>query len=126
MKTLVQIKSFLFILLFMAKSLTAQENELSKTYVQQGDQIKYTEFYKNGQIAQTGFFFNGKNHGLWSSYNQDGTKKSEGTFQNGKKVDAWFFWNESILIEVTYKDNIVQQAVQWDKSEILASKELEE
>ena len=126
MKTIVQIKSFIFILFFMAMPLIAQEDGLSKTYVQQGDQIKYTEFYKNGQIAQTGFFLNGKNHGLWTSFNQDGTKKSEGTFENGKKVDAWFFWNESILIEVTYKDNTVQQAIQWDKSEVLASKELEE
>ena len=58
--------------------------------------------------------------------NLDGTKKAEGNFKNGKKVDDWFFWNESVLIEVTFKNNTVLKAIQWDKSEILASKELEE
>lgn len=126
MKALIQIFSYIFLFFFMAMPLTAQESELTKTYVQQGDQIKYTEFYKNGQIAQTGYFLNGKNHGLWTSYKQDGTKISEGTFENGKKVDAWFFWNETTLIEVTYKDNTVKQAIQWGKAAVLASKELEE
>jgi antitoxin component YwqK of YwqJK toxin-antitoxin module len=122
MRTLQQLRNFSFILFFMVMPLTAQENGLSKTYVQEGDQIRYTEYFKNGQIAQTGYFLNGKNHGLWTSYNQDGSKKSEGTFENGKKVDAWFFWDKTILIEVTFKDNMIEHAIQWDKSEILASK----
>jgi antitoxin component YwqK of YwqJK toxin-antitoxin module len=122
MRTLQQLRNFSFILFFMVMPLTAQENGLSKTYVQEGDQIRYTEYFKNGQIAQTGYFLNGKNHGLWTSYNQDGSKKSEGTFENGKKVDDWFFWDKTILIEVTFKDNMIEHAIQWDKSEILASK----
>jgi antitoxin component YwqK of YwqJK toxin-antitoxin module len=110
----------------MVTPLIAQENEISKTYVEEGDQIRYTEYFKNGQIAQTGYFLNGKNHGFWTSYYQDGTKKSEGKFENGKKVDAWFFWNNTILIEVTFKDNSIENVIQWDKSEILASKQQED
>mgnify|MGYP000414897488 FL=1 len=125
MKMITQFKNSIFIFLFIAMPLTAQENDKSKSYVQEGDQIKYTEFHTNGQIAQTGYFLNGKNHGLWTSFNLDGTKKSEGTFNNGQKVDAWFFWNDKVLIEVTYKNNAVEKAIQWDQSEVLASKDLE-
>ena len=125
MKMIAQFKNSILIVLFIAMPLSAQENDESKSYVLEGDQIKYTEFHDNGQIAQTGYFLNGKNHGLWTSFNEDGTKKSEGTFENGKKVDDWFFWNDAVLIEVTYKDNNVQKAIQWDKSEVLASKDME-
>ena len=126
MNTLQQLKNYSFLLFLMVTPLIAQENEISKTYVEEGDQIRYTEYFKNGQIAQTGYFLNGKNHGFWTSYYQDGTKKSEGKFENGKKVDAWFFWNNTILIEVTFKDNSIENVIQWDKSEILASKQQED
>ena len=126
MKTYTYFHFFVAVFSLISISLTAQDNELKKTYLQEGDQVRYIEFYSNGQIAQTGFFLNGKNHGLWTSYKLDGTKKAEGNFKNGKKVDDWFFWNESVLIEVTFKNNTVLKAIQWDKSEILASKELEE
>jgi len=120
-----QVKNTILIVLFTVLPLSAQENDESKTYVFEGDKIKYTEFYPNGQVIQTGYFLNGKNHGIWTSYNQDGTKKAEGTFENGKKTDAWFFWNDAILIEVTYKNNRIQKAIQWDKSEVLASKDFD-
>ncbi len=126
MNTLQLLKNYSFLLFLMVTPLIAQENEISKTYVEEGDQIRYTEYFKNGQIAQTGYFLNGKNHGFWTSYYQDGTKKSEGKFENGKKVDAWFFWNNTILIEVTFKDNSIENVIQWDKSEILASKQQED
>ena len=41
----------------------------------------------------------------------------------GIKQIVGFFWNEGILIEVDYKDNIVQSATKWDKAESLASKD---
>ena len=126
MNTLQLLKNYSFLLFLMVTPLIAQENEISKTYVEEGDQIRYTEYFKNGQIAQTGYFLNGKNHGFWTSYYQDGTKKSEGKFENGKKVDAWFFWNNTILIEVSFKDNSIENVIQWDKSEILASKQQED
>lgn len=126
MNTLQLLKNYSFLLFLMVTPLIAQDNEISKTYVEEGDQIRYTEYFKNGQIAQTGYFLNGKNHGFWTSYYQDGTKKSEGKFENGKKVDAWFFWNNTILIEVTFKDNSIENVIQWDKSEILASKQQED
>ena len=124
MKTKAYSTLFFSLFCFISIALTAQENKVKKTYLQEGDQIRYIEFYQNGQIAQTGYFLNGKNHGLWTSYNPDGTKKAEGNFKNGKKVDAWFFWNDAVLIEVTFKNNSVFKAIQWDKSEVLASKEL--
>ena len=116
-------RNTIFIILFTVLPLSAQENDESKTYVFEGDKIRYTEFYPSGQVLQTGYFLKGKNHGIWTSYNQDGTKKAEGTFENGKKVDAWFFWNDAVLIEVIYKNNSIQKAIQWDKSEVIALKD---
>ena len=57
------------------------------------------------------------------SYNSEGIKLSKGVYDKGKKTDRWFFWNKGILIEVDYKDNIVQNATKWDKAESLASKD---
>ena len=45
------------------------------------------------------------NHGDWVSYDLHGNKISEGSFESGKKVNRWFFWNGDSLIEVDYKDN---------------------
>ena len=118
-----QVRNIILIILLTVLPLSAQENDGPKTYVFEGDKIKYTEFYPNGQVLQTGYFLKGKNHGIWSSFNQDGTKKAEGTFENGKKIDAWFFWNDAVLIEVIYKNNSIQKAIQWDKSEVIALKD---
>ena len=82
--------------------------------------IDKTIIFNPGECAG---FLKGKNHGIWSSYNQDGTKKAEGTFENGKKIGAWFFWNDAVLIEVIYKNNSIQKAIQWDKSEVIALKD---
>ena len=50
------------------------------------------------------------------------TSKERGGFSKGKKVDRWFFWNEGVLLEVDYKDNVVQSAIKWGNAELLASK----
>ena len=112
-----------FFFLSFGSIIMAQENGYRKTYIQEGELIKFSEYYENGQLAQTGFLLDGKNHGVWQSYDINGIKKSKGVFLKGKKVDRWFFWNNGQLLEVDYKNNIVQSAIKWGDAKLIASKE---
>ena len=51
-----------------------------------------------------------------------GQKNLKVCFQ-GNKVDRWFFWNNGQLLEVDYKNNIVQSAIKWGNAKLIASKE---
>ncbi|MGD1980689.1 MAG: nicotinic acid mononucleotide adenyltransferase [Flavobacteriaceae bacterium] len=116
-------KHFVYITLFTLSSLVAQENEAKRTFTQVGELIQFTEYHDNGELSQTGYFLDGKNHGVWVSYDRNGVKRSKGVFSQGKKVDRWFFWNEGALLEVDYKDNILQSAIKWGNAELIASKD---
>lgn len=116
-------KHFVYITLFTLSSLVAQENEAKRTFIQVGELIQFTEYHDNGELSQTGYFLDGKNHGVWVSYDRNGVKRSKGVFSQGKKVDRWFFWNEGALLEVDYKDNILQSAIKWGNAELIASKD---
>ncbi len=116
-------KHLIYITLFAFGSLIAQEKEPKRTYIQEGELIHFKEFHDNGELSQTGYFLEGKNHGVWVSFDREGVKRSKGVFSNGKKVDRWFFWNEGVLLEVDYKDNVVQSATKWGNAELLASKD---
>ena len=108
----------------MFGTLQAQEKVIKKkTFIQQDELIKFEEYHDNGILSQTGYFLDGKNHGIWMSYNPKGIKLSKGVYDKGKKSDRWFFWNQSILIEVYYKDNVIQSVTKWNKAESLASKD---
>ena len=113
-------KTFILTLVFLAgTAIYAQEKEVVRTV----KTVKISTYHDNGVLAQSGHQFKGKNHGIWMSYNSQGIKLSKGVYDKGDKTDRWFFWNEGILIEVDYKDNIVQSATKWDKAESLASKD---
>lgn len=116
-------KHFVYITLFTLSSLVAQENKAKRTFTQVGELIQFTEYHDNGELSQTGYFLDGKNHGVWVSYDRYGVKRSKGVFSQGKKVDRWFFWNEGALLEVDYKDNILQSAIKWGNAELIASKD---
>lgn len=116
-------KQLIYITLFTFGSLVAQETEPKRTFVQEGDLIHFNEYHDNGELSQTGYFLEGKNHGVWVSFDRQGVKRSKGVFSKGKKVDRWFFWNEGVLLEVDYKDNVVQSAIKWGNAELLASKD---
>ena len=123
MRNIAMKKYFIYIIFFTFGSSLAQDKKPKRILTQQGEIIKFEEYHDNGILSQTGYFLDGKNHGIWMSYNSQGIKLSKGVYDKGKKTDRWFFWNEGILIEVDYKDNIVQSATKWDKVESLASKD---
>ncbi|MEK9612873.1 MAG: hypothetical protein VW080_02975 [Flavobacteriaceae bacterium] len=115
-------KHFIWIAFLGTTLLTAQKLDRTRILTNEGDQIKFSEYYENGQLAQTGYLYQGKNHGTWISFDQQGNKLSEGIYHMGKKVNRWFFWNQDALLEVEYKNNVIERAVKWDNgSDILAS-----
>ncbi len=114
-------KYLICLFLFTTIALNAQENESRREFVQEGESVKFTEYHVNGNISQTGYFLDGKNHGDWVSYDLHGNKISEGSFEAGKKVNRWLFWNGDSLIEVDFKDNKILRAKKWKKPELLAS-----
>ena len=105
-------KHLICLFLFTTLALNAQENESRREFVQEGESVN---------ISQAGYFLDGKNHGDWVSYDLHGNKISEGSFEAGKKVNRWLFWNGDSLIEVDYKDNKILRAKKWIKPELLAS-----
>lgn len=115
-------KHLFYIALFTFGSIVAQENEPRRSFVQEGELIQYKEYHDNGVLSQKGYFLEGKNHGIWVSYDREGVKRSEGVFSKGKKIDRWLFWKEGALLEVDYKNNVVQTAIKWGSAELIASK----
>lgn len=110
----------IFIVLLIGFSTFSQESTRKTIISQEGDVIKYVEYHENGLIAQTGYIKDGLNHGSWSAYNPNGNKIAEGQYQNGKRTSKWFFWDETTLVEVDFKDNKVVKAIRWDKNKVLA------
>ena len=57
---------------------------------------------------------NGKLHGVWKSYDNDGKKLSIGTYENGRKVGKWLFWNGDSLKEVEFIDSKIMSVNKWN------------
>ncbi len=70
--------------------------------------IEAVYYHENGMVSQTGTFnLDRKLHGEWISFNEEGTKISQGTYENGMRSGKWYFWNGDMVKEVVYNNNIV-------------------
>ena len=49
------------------------------------EKVKYVEYYDNGQKKEEITYKDGKPDGLWSWWHENGQKKSEGTYKDGKE-----------------------------------------
>lgn len=96
-------------------SLFAQE-DIKPKYEIEGDLVKATYFHDNGEVAQTGYYLNGKVHGEWKAYNREGKKIAMGNYEQGAKIGKWFFWSDSALNEVDYKDSRIASVTKWNNS----------
>jgi len=85
--------------------------------------IVATYYHDNGEVQQTGTFdADGKLQGEWTSYDVNGNKLAVATYEAGKKVGKWFFWNDNKLKEVDYSENVIANVYEWSNSKkILAS-----
>jgi len=53
----------------------------------------HTEWYDNGHKKEEGTYKDGKKDGLWTGWYENGQKKSEGTYKDGKRISSKE-WNE--------------------------------
>ncbi len=85
--------------------------------------IEVVYYHDNGVVSQTGFYNpDGKLHGNWLSFSKEGNKIVSAHYDNGKKVDKWFYWNESTLKEIDYENNAIVSVNVWtDKSKVALS-----
>lgn len=86
---------------------------------QEGNLVKATYYYDNGKIQQQGYFKDGKLTGQWIAFDEQGNKKSIGTYVNGDKTGKWFFWNNDSLSEVDYSDSRVASVKSWTQEAIV-------
>ena len=108
-------KKIVVILVILSVGFTYAQDNNSPKVEKQGDLTLVTYFHDNGVVHQTGAFdSNGKLHGVWKSYDNDGSKVSIGTYKNGRKVGKWLFWNDDSLKEVEYIDSKIISVNEWN------------
>ena len=94
-----------FAIMVSVQAAIAQDKN-KDTYIDNGDLIEATLYHDNGVVAQEGFYTkNNKLEGDWISYDAQGNKTAVGTYNNGKKVGVWKFYDGNIIKEVSYTDS---------------------
>ncbi len=83
-----------------------QEKEL--TLNEDTGLIEAVYFHDNGVISQKGTFnLDRKLHGEWISYNEQGEKIAQGSYENGLRTGTWMFWQDETMKKVEYNNNVV-------------------
>ncbi|MBU2927931.1 toxin-antitoxin system YwqK family antitoxin [Winogradskyella psychrotolerans] len=114
-------KKIVIILVMLSVGFTYAQNNKPQLE-KKGDLLIATYFHDNGEIQQTGAFdANGKLQGKWTSFDVEGNKLAVATYDAGKKVGKWFFWEGDSLKEVDYRDNTIVSVVEWSNDRTLVS-----
>ena len=76
-----------------------------------------TTFYKNGQQATEVHFLNGMRHGVEARWFEDGAKKFEGRFRENELVGVFEVWyqNGQRKSQEVWQDGKRQSLVEWDE-----------
>lgn len=113
-------KRYILILFASMGLLSFSQNAINPTFEAQGDLIQATYFHENGSIQQQGFFTKqGALEGLWTSYDFQGNKLSQGYYSDGLKTGQWLFWTENVLKEVDFLDSKIVNVNEWrQKSDV--------
>ena len=66
----------------------------------------YVEYYENGKKKSEGHFKDGKKDGLWTRWHKNGQKEYEEHYKNGKQhgLETYWYQNSQKLLEVHWKD----------------------
>ena len=66
----------------------------------------HTEFHENGKKKSDGTYKDGKSDGLYTEWYENGKKEGKGNIKDGKLDGLWTFWygNGQKTVEGTYKD----------------------
>lgn len=110
------------LILFVSISFVALSQEVKKPILEvKGDLIMATYFHDNGLVHQQGFFTKaGTLDGLWTSYDFQGNKLSQGYYSNGSKTGQWLFWTEDYLKEVNFSESKIINVSEWQKTSDIA------
>ena len=101
--------------------LSQAQTEKERTLKAQGNCILATYYYENGAIQQQGFFNkDGALEGLWSSYDFEGNKLSQGYYSNGAKTGQWLFWADGSLKEVDFVNSKIVNVSEWQQKSDIA------
>jgi antitoxin component YwqK of YwqJK toxin-antitoxin module len=113
-------KYILIALVFIGTTVAAQNLNQPKLETK-GTLTVATYFYDNGSVQQEGAFNkNGALEGLWTSYDFEGNKLSQGNYSNGIKTGKWFFWTENSLKEVDFVNSKIMNVNEWSRKSELA------
>ena len=76
-----------------------------------------TSWYENGQKKSEGTYKDGKEDGLQTDWYRNGEKKSEGTYKDGKEDGLWTWWYENGQkeLEKIFKDGELISEEQWNE-----------
>jgi antitoxin component YwqK of YwqJK toxin-antitoxin module len=117
-------KKIVILLVMLSVSFTYAQNTTQPKLEKKGDLTIATYFHDNGEVQQTGAFnVEGKLQGEWTSFDAEGNKVAVGTYNAGKKVGKWFFWEGNSLKEVDYIDSKIVSVNKWDnKTKVAVNK----
>ena len=59
------------------------------------EKVKYVKFYDDGQKKIEGTYKNGRKGGLWTKWYKNGKKWEKGTMKEGIEVGKWIYYNEN-------------------------------
>lgn len=114
-------KPYILIFFFSISLFSHAQLEQKPTLEAKGDMILATYFHDNGSIQQQGTFSKeGALNGLWTSYDFQGNKLSQGFYSNGKKTGQWLFWTENALKQVDFVDSKIINVSEWREKSDLA------
>jgi len=114
-------KQYIYLLFFSIGLFSVAQTEQGPKLEVRGDMVLATYFHDNGTIHQQGFFSkDGNLNGLWTSYDPQGKKVSQGYYSNGIKTGQWLFWTEDTLKEVDFVDSKIINVSEWQQKSDLA------
>tara|TARA_B100000497_G_scaffold115723_1_gene139499 strand:- start:49 stop:408 length:360 start_codon:yes stop_codon:yes gene_type:complete len=113
-------KYILIALVFIGTTVAAQNLNQPKLETK-GTLTLATYFYDNGSVQQEGAFNkNGALDGVWTSYDFEGNKLSQGNYSNGIRTGKWFFWTDNSLKEVDFVNSKIVNVNEWSRKSELA------
>ena len=113
-------KYILIALVFIGTTVAAQNLNQPKLETK-GTLTVATYFYDNGSVQQEGAFNkNGALEGVWTSYDFEGNKLSQGNYSNGIRTGKWFFWTDNSLKEVDFVNSKIMNVNEWSRKSELA------
>ena len=69
---------------------------IDRAFLYRDSPIDYTgiwfDWYDSGQIKNRQIYVNGQRDGIYTSYQEEGDKRSEGKYENDKQVGIWLEW----------------------------------